>query len=134
LTLERRKIDYTDFSDSKYKRLFYVRYADDWIIGIRGSHEDATQIKEKASKFCQSIGLSLSESKTKITSLYKDKILFLGTEITRSNKRFYYRMNSVGSAKRQALQLRFEAPIQRIISRLHTQGFMKNNKAYPKFI
>lgn len=91
-------------------------------------------IKNKVSEFCRGIELNLSDSKTKITGLLHDKVFFLGTLISRYNERMYYRMNSVSSSKRQALQLRFEAPIQRIISRFHDQGFMMNNKPSPKFI
>lgn len=131
---ERMKINYTDFTDPNYKRLFYIRYADDWLIGIRGSYKDALDIKNKVSEFCRGIELNLSDSKTKITGLLHDKVFFLGTLISRYNERMYYRMNSVSSSKRQALQLRFEAPIQRIISRFHDQGFMMNNKPSPKFI
>lgn len=34
-----------DPMDTDYKRLQYVRYADDWICGIIGSKEDAENIK-----------------------------------------------------------------------------------------
>lgn len=129
-----RKIDYTDYSDPNYKRLVYVRYADDWMIGIRGSYEDAVKIKSKVAEFCEGIKLKLSEEKTKITSLYKDKVLFLGVYLTRSNQNTYYIMKRYNRSKRQGLQLRFQAPIQRIVERLHRQGFMKNNVSNPKFI
>lgn len=129
-----RKMDYTDYQDPNYKRLVYVRYADDWLVGIRGSYKQALDIRSKITEYCKNINLKLSENKTKITSLYKDKVLFLGVHITRSNQNTYYIMKNVNRPKRQALQLRFQAPIQNIVSRLSKQGFMKHHKSTPKFI
>lgn len=40
-------------SNQNYKRLFYCRYADDFLIGVIGSHEDAQQIKEQFSMVTQ---------------------------------------------------------------------------------
>lgn len=104
------------------------------MIGIRGSHEDTIEIKSKVAKFCEGIKLKLSEEKTRITSLYKSKVLFLGVHLTRSNQNTYYIMKRHNRSKRQGLQLRFQAPIQKIIERLHRQGFMKKNQSSPKFI
>lgn len=104
------------------------------MIGIRGSYNEALEIKSRVDKFCESIKLKLSLSKTKITSLYKDKVLFLGVHLTRSNQNTYYIMNKYNRSKRQGLQLRFQAPIQNIVARFHRQGFMKNNISSPKFI
>lgn len=70
--------------DSKklQKKITYVRYADDWIIFVRGTNEDAEKIKNKASTFLQNhLGLTLSQEKTKITNLYKEKARFLGFEL-----------------------------------------------------
>jgi len=33
-----------DTFDPNFKRLVYVRYADDWIIGIRGAYVDCKKI------------------------------------------------------------------------------------------
>src|SRR5579859_8070744 len=37
--------------DTQYRRLVYIRYADDWLIGINGSKEDARHIKAWAEGF-----------------------------------------------------------------------------------
>jgi hypothetical protein len=59
-----------------------VRYADDWIIFIRDTKEDAMKVKDLAAKFLlDKLGLTLSLDKTKIIDLYKDKAKFLGFEI-----------------------------------------------------
>ena len=84
LAKEYRTLNGIDYDDPTYRRLFYVRYADDWIIGIRGDRKDAATILEKVSEFCSQIKLTVSKEKTKITSINKEKAIFLGTYITRS--------------------------------------------------
>ena len=50
------------------KEIRYVRYADDFIIGVRGSREDCEEIKRKLSSFIRdSLKMELSEEKTLIT-------------------------------------------------------------------
>lgn len=50
------------------KEIKYVRYADDFIIGVRGSWEDCEEIKRKLSCFIRdSLKMELSEEKTLIT-------------------------------------------------------------------
>lgn len=70
--------------NKSYKRLVYCRYADDFLIGVIGSHEDAQMIKEKFGDFlANSLHLEMSEEKTKITH-GQDKARFLGYDITTS--------------------------------------------------
>lgn len=50
------------------KKLKYIRYADDFIIGVKGSKEDCQWIKSKLSEFIgQTLKMELSEEKTLIT-------------------------------------------------------------------
>lgn len=64
-----------------YKRLTYVRYADDWLCGVIGSKADCKKIKEDIAKFLkETLCLDLSEEKTLITNA-KDKAHFLGFDI-----------------------------------------------------
>ena len=62
------------------------RYADDWIIVVRGTQAQAQQIKEECKRFLQEeLGLELSEEKTAITHIL-DGFDFLGYHIFRCNK------------------------------------------------
>lgn len=70
-----------DEMDDGYKRLKYVRYADDFLIGVIGSKADAQRIKEDITKYLfESLALELSEEKTLITHSSK-AAKFLGYEI-----------------------------------------------------
>lgn len=78
---QRAEIPYSDPLDNTYKRIQYVRYADDFIIGVIGSREDALMIKEDIANFLrEGLNLELSHEKTLITHNSK-KVRFLGYEI-----------------------------------------------------
>ena len=86
--------------NSEYKSLQYCRYADDFIIGVIGSKQDAEQIKADVKRFlAEELKLTLSEEKTKITHTSKFA-RFLGYDIciSRSNTIKY---NERGVAKRE---------------------------------
>ncbi len=78
---ERLKYPASDEMDSGIKRLRYVRYADDFLIGVIGSKEDSIQIKEDIKNYMKdALKLELSEEKTLITNGRKSA-KFLGYDI-----------------------------------------------------
>lgn len=81
--IDRKKlaIPYSDPFDTSFKRLQYVRYADDFLIGVIGSKEDAIAIKEQVKAFvADTLILELSDEKTLITH-YEKRARFLGYDI-----------------------------------------------------
>lgn len=134
LISERSRAPATDFGSDELKRLVYVRYADDWVIGIRGSKEETLSILNKVNEFLATIELKLNETKTKITSLNDDAILFLGTKIFRANHTSFSRIGPHRRLKRNKLGLRLEAPLNRINEKLSQASFMKDGKSSPKFL
>lgn len=63
------------------KGIHYVRYADDWLIGVKGSKADCKTIKEEIKVFLQTeLKLELSEEKTLITHS-SNRVRFLGYDI-----------------------------------------------------
>ena len=78
---EMQQIPYGNDMDEQYRRLKYVRYADDFLIGVIGSKSDCEVIKANLTKYMQEqLKLELSEEKTLITNA-QDKAKFLGYEI-----------------------------------------------------
>ena len=128
-----RELSSIDFRDPNFRRLYYVRYADDWIVGIRGSLEETQSILYKIDTKLNEIGLTLSKEKTKITNINKDKVLFLGTLISRSHHR-RFTMMKIGTSRRLGLGIRLEAPLDRVRQKLSAAGFIKEGNPYPKFI
>lgn len=78
---EKLTMPYSDPFDTNFKRLQYVRYADDFLIGVIGSKEDAIAIKEKVKAFvAKTLNLELSDEKTLLTHSEK-RARFLGYDI-----------------------------------------------------
>ena len=72
-----------DTNDPDYRRLRYVRYADDFLLGFIGPREEAEQIKHQLGTFLQEeLKLELSQAKTLITHARTEAARFLGYEIT----------------------------------------------------
>lgn len=71
-----------DPNDEEYRRLRYVRYADDFLLGYAGTMAEATEIKEKIATFLRTqLNLTLSAEKTLITQASTGRARFLGYEI-----------------------------------------------------
>jgi group II intron reverse transcriptase/maturase len=82
LTLRRRQFPSQDPDDPDYRRLRYVRYCDDWLLGFAGPKHEAEQIKSKIAAFLHDeLKLELSQSKTLITHATSQAAHFLGYEI-----------------------------------------------------
>lgn len=79
---EMRKLPASMDMDDRYRRLKYVRYADDFLIGVIGSKADCEKMKEDFTAFMMDkLKLELSAEKTLITNAH-DAAKFLGYEIT----------------------------------------------------
>lgn len=76
-----RNMPSQDHFDPSFRRLSYVRYADDFLLGFIGPKSEAKDIRAQLSEFLSSIGLALSFKKTKITHARTDKARFLGYDI-----------------------------------------------------
>jgi len=77
-----RSLPSLDPHDPGYRRLRYVRYADDILLGFTGPKEEAEEIKSRLAQFLQEdLKLELSETKTLITHARTEAARFLGYEI-----------------------------------------------------
>ncbi len=71
-----------DPHDPTYRRLRYIRYADDFLLGFVGPKHEAVAIKESLQAFLhENLKLDLSEEKTLITHATKQAARFLGYEV-----------------------------------------------------
>ena len=78
---ERLNYPAADEMDDSIKRLKYIRYADDFLIGVIGSKQDCIQIKEDIKQFmADKLKLELSDEKTLITHASKHA-KFLGYDV-----------------------------------------------------
>lgn len=65
-----------------HKKFTFVRYADDWLVGVCGSKEDCIALKAEIAAFLRDeLKLTLSEEKTLITHSSKE-VRFIGYDIS----------------------------------------------------
>lgn len=77
-----RSLPSIDPDDADYRRLRYVRYADDFLLGFAGPKAEAEEIREKLRTFlCETLKLELSPEKTLITHATTQAARFLGYDI-----------------------------------------------------
>ena len=82
LEREEKSITPTIPKDADYKRIQYTRYADDFLIGVIGSKQDAEKVKQDVKTFLwETLKLEMSDAKTKVTHT-GDRARFLGYDIT----------------------------------------------------
>lgn len=69
--------------DPDYRRLKYIRYADDFLLGFVGPRHEADGIKQQLAEFLQTqLRLDLSADKTLITHARSTAARFLGYDVT----------------------------------------------------
>jgi group II intron reverse transcriptase/maturase len=79
----RRKIPSHATDELNFRRLRYMRYADDFLLGFLGPKKEADEIKSKLQTFLKrELQLDLSEEKTLITHARTQKARFLGYDIS----------------------------------------------------
>jgi group II intron reverse transcriptase/maturase len=72
-----------DPNDPTYRRLRYIRYADDFLLGFAGPRAEAEAIQRQLGEFLHdTLKLELSETKTRITHARTEAARFLGYGIS----------------------------------------------------
>jgi hypothetical protein len=72
-------------NDPDFRRLWYVRYADDFLVGYVGTRKEAEALKLEMNNFLKTVELPMSEEKTLITHARPGKAKFLNDEINATN-------------------------------------------------
>lgn len=129
--------------DPMYKNLrhvSYVRYADDFLIGVTGSHKEAVVIMNQVSVFLRNyLGLDLNQSKIKLIDACKSKAYFLDTYLSCNSNLHKKLPKSFRSEFRNKVRVQsvvqLNAPIDQLVRKLATRKFFKwvrgNNSVWP---
>ena len=134
---EMRSLMASDPMDANFKRLKYVRYADDFVILVIGSQEDTLKIRDKVKNFiANKCGLELNLEKTLITNFRKEGFKFLGTDCRKVNMT----QNHVVKLKqnvsvRATTRLRVNIDLKKVYKALVSSGIAKwdeNNPQVPR--
>ncbi len=77
-----RSLPYNDTHDPDYRRLRYIRYADDFLLGFTGPQDEADEIKARIGRYLRdNLKLELSDAKTLVTHGRTKAARFLGYEV-----------------------------------------------------
>lgn len=124
--------------DPNFKRLRYVRYANDFLIGIIGPKKDAILLKDQIKMFFETeLEMTLNIEKTKIVHATSESPEFLGVKIRlySPSKRPTRVVNYKGQRilKRVAINPRLQIliPLQRVFDRLTVYGFIHPSRKTP---
>jgi group II intron reverse transcriptase/maturase len=119
-----RSMPSNDVKDDGFKRLYYVRYADDFAIGLIGSKQDAENIAEAVKQFLQKeLALETAQDKGGIHHI-QDGFDFLGHHISLSihNGRLLKRRcgtnkngtKTYGTQRTLSSQLQLQLPLEKV--------------------
>ena len=117
-----------DIHDPNFKRMLYLRYADDFIILVTGTSDEAKHIRNQiADTLKKKCGLELNRNKTLITAI-KDGFFFLGAFCRKVTSLKAGLFNSYqGNPAKYRMRMRVEAPIEKLLQKLREKGFVRLN-------
>lgn len=79
LRQQAQRLPSRDPYDPQFRRLWYVRYADEWLLGLTGSQGEAAASKQELRNFLHhDLHLELNEETTLVTQAHVDCARFLG--------------------------------------------------------
>ena len=113
-----------DPHDPDYRRLRYVRYADDFVLGFIGPKVEAQQVKETLETFLRdTLKLELSREKTLITHATSQAARLLGYELV--NQQANDQLDPTG---RRRVNGRIGLRVPADVIAQHCQAYMRNGK------
>ena len=113
-----------DPHDPDYRRLRYVRYADDFVLGFIGPRAEAQQVKESLETFLHNtLKLELSQEKTLITHATSQAARFLGYELV--NQQANDQLDPTG---RRRFNGRIGLRVPAEVIDQHCRAYMRNGK------
>jgi len=120
-----------DTQDPNFRRLTFVRYADDFVVLLISNLTDAYTVRRKIKDFLKNhLGLDLNVDKTTINNI-KNGFNFLGAHIKKRgsviSKVRNKNLKSQVIRKRHVRRLSILAPLDNIILKMINLGFAKRN-------
>lgn len=119
-----------DPQDPNFRRLMYIRYADDFVVLSTSSYKETSFLKQHIKNFLMRLGLTLNTDKTKVTSMQKG-FSFLGADLMKIRsgakpmRYIKYKGKKKPGRRRVNLRLRVLAPISKLLKRLSEAKLVK---------
>ena len=120
-----------DLMDPNFKRLYYVRYADDFLIAIAGSREDAMKILNSIREWLKyNLKLELHPDKTHIRHFATEPVKFIGVYIgpLSAPQNRTSTLYSIGQRRRVTSRLAMRVNLVELYKRLKDRGFVYYNQ------
>jgi len=119
--------------DDRYIRIHYIRYADDFIVGVEGNRALAVTILNEMAKFVESLGLKFNPEKTNIINFNEEPCHFLGYSLIGPYKKGSCRGKETykePNSQRLALRRKKERTsvfmnTERVLNKLENNGFIR---------
>lgn len=116
-------------------RVQYIRYADNWLIGVSGSKATANLVQEKVKHFLkETLRLDVREAHTRVANARREAVSFLGYQIsigktTRPPQKALSPNGSGVPFERRSAEWEviLKAPVPKLVARLAKKGYCKPN-------
>ena len=139
LYAEAKKFPSSDMNDPNFKRLHYVRYADDFVLGVVGSKLDAERIKADVEKFIsEELNLKIAAEKSGIRHIERG-FDYLGYHISADAecvKETKYKVKTKAKCGRNSYRkkrsvngvIHLSIPKEKVWAFCKRKGYLKNGK------
>ena len=118
-----------DMSDPGYRRLRYIRYADDTLIGFTGPKAEAEEIKQRLTKFLhEDLKLEISQEKTLITHARTGAARFLGYDISVSRDDRRSERKTGPRRQRRSVNGTVRLRVPKDVIKAHCNPYLKRGK------
>lgn len=129
----------SDSSDPNFRRLYYVRYADDFLIGFTGPRKEALEIREAIINKLLTFELQINQDKSQVYHSNDRGIKYLGVYLRYFKHNIVKRRKDGGNTDNVTSQVahlqaqavntvHFRAPIDKMLKRLVDRGLAKLRK------
>ena len=121
---EAKALNIPYYSKTNRNRLTYSRYADDFLLGYRGTKQEAREILGEILNFCEStLKMGVNPEKTGIAHK-EDGVIYLGYKIWLDKEM------TVGNSGQRTTRTRmkFSVPLEKLYKKYAEKGFLKKAK------
>lgn len=125
--------------DDSYVRIHYVRYADDFVIGVVGSHTLAMTILKRIEEFVNNtLQLKFNPDKTTVIDFSKDSFNFLGYNIRTPMSKKGQKpletilMNGKAITRRKKVRPVINMDTDKILKRLKNNSFIRMRTSHTR--
>ena len=117
---EMRKTRRSLMADPNYRRLDYIRYADDFLVLVSGSFKDALFIQNNIKDYIKAnCGLELNQNKTVISNILNNEWSFLGAKMKKLKINPEWRVKHVSGTPVGIAKLLVNAAIDKLLGNLN---------------